>query len=66
MSEPDRRHLVVLGMQRAGEWSNMVVVVHAIYLQAIKSSARSRIVNSEGFNTLMVKWQNLSIKVKLK
>lgn len=30
MSELYRRHLVVLGVQRVGEWSNMIVVVHVI------------------------------------
>jgi hypothetical protein len=66
MSEPYGRRLVLLGVQRVGEWRNMIVVVYSICLQAFQSSARSRIVNSEGFNSLTVTWQDLSIKVKLK
>jgi hypothetical protein len=61
-----RRVLVVLEVQRVGNWINMIVVMHVICLQALYVSASSVIVQSEAFNTLTVNCQNLSFKVKLK
>jgi hypothetical protein len=35
LRELNRRRLVVLELQRVGDWKNMIVVVHVICLQAL-------------------------------